>query len=496
MDLTYRNRFSRRLDVLRNALTEGKGLFQLKSSQETEQDQQHRTTGDTDPLSHTVVLSGNETCAFEQQPGEEAEESMEQYDPHDIPLPSETILLETESAPQGTQSYFITDLAQEEHDRTEPLLGSDNNPHKVEVCGDYISEAAGSNKSPRPAQPLASGLEVQKAEESIVDDGDFIDYEDVEELEGGTSSASSTLQGDAINVNAVQDHAVPEEPIAAENQEHRSPYNVQEHTVANEDILRNFVDEKHTCDVGVPLEEEPNLAELLFQDLDDKGYSLFGQSNEEEKAPGNDEDASISQETELRPKVNAHDDDDDVQNEAFAHYEDDAASYRHDTLQEHADQTEGDAYPVADTNPNGEMKDYPSTRLFQSKFSGSERGSCDDDLGRVNDLAAENELDEADESLANDDNDLVPPPSEGLNTRPSVAVDGSAQIQEDDDEITYEDEEYDTDFPNDPAKAEHNIPTSPGSLKRARSLHEDDNAQEQNLPGRNHFVGLKYQRSR
>lgn len=479
MDLTSRNRFSRRLDLLQNAAIEGKGFSQLKSSQETENDGDHRTERETDSSSHTAVLSRNETYSSEQRLREDAEESIYQCDLHSNPLPSENPLLGTDSAAQGTQSNPVTHVTHEEIDRTEPQLGSDNNPHKAGISAGFSSEAAGSKESLEFAQPLAGESELQKAEESIVEDGDFIDYEDVEELEGGTSSASSTLQGDAIDVSAVQDRTVPNEPVIADNQEHRYPHDVQENFVADEEIPHKSVDQKDTSDVGVPTEEEQfNLAENLSQDSDDQGQSLSGQFNEEEEAPENDEDASISQETELRPSVN----EDDDQHKASVQFED-ARSYRHDTTHEHADKIEGDLYLVADTNFNGEIEHYSSTHPIQSEFIGSGRSFRDDDLREVNNLEAEDELEETDRSLANDDNDDIPKPPEGVNIRPSFFVDESAQIQEDDDEITYEDEEYDTDFPLEPAKAEHNVATSPGSLKRARSLHEDDDALEEDLQG-------------
>lgn len=486
MDLTSRNRFSRRVDVLRNALIEGKGLSQLKLFQETEDDQQHKTKRGTDPSSHTAVLSSNPTYAPEQKPGEEAEEGIEQRDSQGGPQLSENILLGTKSAARVTRSDLIADAAPEERGHTEPRPGSDSSPLEAGISHDFLSEAAGSERFLGPLQPFTGELETQRVEESIVDDGDFIDYEDIEELDGGTSSGSSTLQGDGIDVIAVQDHAVTEEQVLAQNQEHRSPHDVQENAAADERIQHDFVDEKDTSDVGIPVEEEhPNFADILSQDSGDKSHSLSGQFNEEGEASGNDRDASISQETGLRPNVNA---DADQHEAASAQHEDDSGFYRQDALHEHAAQTEGDAYTAAGTKFNGELDEYSSTHPFQSESSGSGRSPRDDDQGRVRDVEVENELEEVDISIANDDNDHAPQLQDGVNTRPSFFVDESAQTQEDDDEITYEDEEDDTEFPLEPAMAKHNVATSPGSLKRARDLDEDDDALEEDLQGRHHFL--------
>lgn len=491
MDLISRNRFSRRLDVLRNALTEGKGLSQLKSCQEAEDAQQHGIGGETDPLSHMDVLSSNETYASEQQSGDEAEESIYQHDSHSDRRPSANVLLGIGSATQGTQSYPIVAVAHEKNDRTEPQLGSGNKPHEADVSDDSFSKAVGPKESLGSSQPFAGEAESQKVEESIVDDGDFIDYEDVEELADGTSSASSTLQGDTIDVNAFQDH-VPEEPTIAENQEHRSPHDVQDNAAADEEILHESVDENGTSDVGIIVEEEqPNLADILSQDSVDKGQSPSELFKEEGDAKDNDQSAGIFQATELGPKVNA---DDDQPEAASVQYEPDAESYGKDTSHEQVAQAKGDAYPVAETNFNREIEDYSPTHRSQSESSGSGRGFRDDDQGKVEDIEVENELEEADGSLANDDNDHAPQPPDGVNIRPSIFVDKSAQIQEDDDEITYEDEEPDTKFAHEPARAEQNAATSPRSLKRARSLDEDDDALEEDLQGRDHSLELRYQR--
>ena len=483
MDLTSESRFSRRLDVLQNALIEGKGLSQVRLSQETENDQQHGTETEEGEQgegtsSHTVVLSSNETYASEQQPGEEAEESIDEYGSHSNLLPSED-LLESDSAALGTQPHPFTEILHEQNDPTEPQLGRDNNPHEPGTRGGLLSKAAGSKEPLEPAQPLAEESQFRREEESIVDDGDFIDYEDVEEPEGVTSSASSTLQGDAVDANAVQDHAVHVKPLNAETQEHPSPHDVRGNIVANEEISNDFVDEKDTSGVGVPDEEgQPSVADMLSQHWDDKDQSLYEHSNKELEAPENDQDDSIS-ETELWPKVSA----DNYQHEAPARYED-SAFYHHDTFDERAGQIKVEAFQVDDTKFNGgEVEDCSSTHPLKSESSGSERSFREDDQERTNDLEAENELKEADRALADDDNEYVPQPSEGVDIQTSLVIDESLQTQEDDDEITYEDEEDDTDFSHEPARAETNVEASPGSLKRARSPHEEDDAPEEDLQG-------------
>lgn len=488
MDLTATNRFSCRLDLLRNALIEGTGLSQLKSSEETEIGQQDGFDGEAAPSNHPTVLSSDDAYSSEQRPGAEAEGTVDQYSsPGHGPL-SESLIPETDSDTQGTQSYTFKDVANGNY-RAEALLGSDSSVHEAGVSDDFPTQVGGSTESFEPAQALASNSELQQAEEPIVDDGDYIDYEDVEELKGGTSSASSTLQGDTINVHTVKDHATPNEAIVAQDQEHEPPYGVQGGTVADDKTLQEeCVEEKDTSDVSVSVEAQPDAAVISSQYSDDNGQSFSGQLDKEGEASEDDQDANILQGTELQLNVIAADD----RHEASALYEDDAGSYWQNTPHDHADQTRGNTFLLADTDNNGELEGYTSTYPLDSELSEPQRIIHDDDMGRPNQLETENELEKPGAPSANDDNDDVPRLFEEVNTRPSLFFGQSAQTQEDDDEITYEDEEYDIDSPHERAHANHSVATHPESLKRARNFHEDDNTSKEDLQGMDHLSSTSY----
>lgn len=489
MDLTAKNRFSCRLNLLRNALVEGTGLSQLKSSEETEIGEQHGFDGEAAPSNHTTVLSSDHAYSSEQPPGEEeAEDTVDQYSSLGHAPLSEKLIPETDSGTQGTQSYAFKDVANGNY-RTEALLGGDSSVHEAGASDDFPTQVGESTESFKPAQALAGNSELQQAEEPIMDDGDYIDYEDVEELKGGTSSASSTLQGDTINVHTVKDNATPNEPTVAQNQEHEPPYGVQGGIVADDKTLQEeYVEEKDTSDINVPVEEQPDAAVIPSQYSDDNGQSFSGQFDKEGEASENDQDANILQGTELQLNVIAADD----RHEASARYEDDAGSYWQNTPHDHADQTGGNTFLQADTDNNGELEGYTSTYPLISESSESQRIIHDDDLGRVNQLETENELEEPGGPSANDDNDDVPRLFEEVNTRPSLFFGQSANTQEDDDEITYEDEEYDIDSPHERAQANHSVATHPESLKRARNPHEDDNTSKEDLQGMDHLSGTSY----
>ena len=488
MDLTIRNRFSHRLNVLRNALREGIGLSQLNLSHETDIGQQHSTEEESDLSNHTAVQSSNGAYVSVQRPAEKAEGSVNQHNLHQHSLHSENLMSETDSTAQGTQLHPIKDVAYEKTDRPESLLGDDSSARETRVSDDVSSKVAESNEYLETAQALAHDSELQKAKESIVDEGDFIDYEDVEELNGGTSSASSTLQGDTINIHAAHDRAAPNEPKMAHNQEHQSPRDLWENAVADGKTLH----EKESNFAIVPAEDQlHHAAQTPSQGSNEKGQSVFEHFDKEEDASKNDQDASVSPGTESQLQVNT-----DYQHEASTLYEDDAGSNWQGGPHDHADQPGGGAYLVADTNFDGELEDYSLKYPLDSESSGSRRNFDDDDRERVIDLDVENGLGEADTLLINDDTDDIPrSPQEG-NRRPSLFVDESAQTHEDDDEITYEDEEYDINPPYGPAEAKHNVQTGPGSLKHARSLHEDDDASEEDLQGRDSYPGNSYQKLR
>ena len=489
MDLTTRKRVSSRLDVLRNASVEGTGLSQMKSPQEPEIGLQHSLEEETDTSNYTTVLSVNETYASEQQAGEEAEGSMDQYSLHGHAPPSENDIPEADYGTQGTQSHLVKNAAHEQNHRAVTLPGDGSIAHGSGVSAKYRSESAGSEESLEPAQALTGGPELPKAQESLVDEGDFIDYEDVDELKG-TSSASSTLQDDTKDIHAIQYHAAPNEPTFVQTQEHQPSHDIEEDVIPDEKSLRDYKGDEDKDDLGVSVTERTlDTAANPPPASDNQSQILSRQFNKTGEATENDQDASTSQGTESQVNINA-----DVQYEAFAQYDEGTGSYWRKTLHEHADQAEGDARPLADAISKGEVEDYSPTHSLNSEATGSRGAYRDNEPESVNDLEAENELEEANDLLVYDDNDEVPQLLEEANTRPSLYAGESARTQEDDDEITYEDEEYHIDTSDEPTQTNQNAATSPGSLKRARSLYEDDETVVRDLQGMKQASGSAYQR--
>ncbi|KAF6231071.1 hypothetical protein HO173_010771 [Letharia columbiana] len=136
-----RKKFLRRLEVLQSASIEGKGPSQLKSFEETDSDQQHRTEGEIDPSSHTAVLSNTKIfirTTTKRRCGEEHGTIQFAYQPDafrehlaaGIEVICSELLDDRQLKPGKTGIVDSTYVAHEEIDRAEPQLGSDNDPHK------------------------------------------------------------------------------------------------------------------------------------------------------------------------------------------------------------------------------------------------------------------------------------------------------------------------------------------------------------------------------
>ena len=489
LDLTTRKRVSSRLNVLRNASVEGTGLSQLKSPHEPEIGLQHSLEEETDTSNDITVLSVNETYASEQQAGEEAEGSMGQHSSHGHAPPSENDIPEADSGTQGVKSHLIKNAAHEQNHRAVALPGNDSIAHGSGVSAKFRSETAGSEESLEPAQALIGGPELPETQESLVDEGDFIDYEDVDELKG-TSSASSTLQDDTNDIHAIQYHAAPNEPTFVQTQEHQPFHDTEEDVILDEKSPRDYRGDEDKGDFGVSVTERTlDTAAIPSPVSDDQSQSLSSKFNKTEEAIENDQDASTSQGTESQVDLNA-----DVEYEASAQYDEGTGSQRQKKLHEHVYQAEGDTRPSADAISKREVKDYSPTHSLNSEAVGSRGVYRENDPERVNGLEAENELEDADDLLVYDDNDEVSQLLEEANTGPPLYDGELARTEDDDDEITYEDEEYHIDASDEQTQANKNAVTSPGSLKRARSLHEDDETLVRGLQGMKQASGSPCQR--
>ena len=239
MHLTTKASFSHRFEFLLNAIVEEKGLSQLRSSEVGEEIQQPALDGVQgheagDALPQDDVTRDTEAEVAEQ---EEILESENVHDEDNLPSESPPLRQPSKDATTATQDFAppnkFVDSAGKETDDTEAYsetkesqgIEDHKEKHDIEESQEEesreekeaINEATQtSEEAPIPSDSTPSGERLtQEPVEATVDEEDTIEYEDEEELTRGTSTGSSTVQGDVFDANADHDQAETEGQIAS-----------------------------------------------------------------------------------------------------------------------------------------------------------------------------------------------------------------------------------------------------------------------------------------
>ena len=237
MHLTTKASFSHRFEFLLNAIVEGKGLSQLRSSEIGEEIQQPVLDGvqghePGDALPQDDVTRDTEVEVTEH---EEILESENVHDKNDLQSESPPLTEPSQNAINATQDFAppnkFVDSAGKETDDTEAYSEikesqeDEDYKEKYEIKEsqeeknheEHINEAIQtSEEAPIPSALTSPGERLaQKPVEATVDEEDTIEYEDEEEMTHGTSTGSSTLQGDVFDTNADHDQAETEGQTAS-----------------------------------------------------------------------------------------------------------------------------------------------------------------------------------------------------------------------------------------------------------------------------------------
>ena len=485
MNLITKTAFSHRFHFLRNAVIEGKGLSQVRSSEIYYDDQQAGADGAQgrrfgDDLEHINVARNNDTELPINKKG------METTNPHDnggsqielLPLadPSQTEDTATRaSVPQSN----IGDLSKET-DFAETQSETQIVGKIINHSDDEITEAVKSNEeaSTQPLLPLAGQTQHQPTEESTLEDEDSIEYED-EGLAPGISSGSSTLQGDSLDTNTDRDQADTEgQNPSAHGKELDAFSNIPDSTAVAEDVQKEHIT------VSAGREDQAHYVgedELEYPSYPGEGEEVGEHdSSHEYKEQWNDEAEGAQSENEPRddqprPIDTARDDGDEMP------FYQRNSSEEADETQEQGTQNLPEENPEDGATSNIDTED----RLTYHSNKNEDQG--------LNDPNQEKRIDIDDagkyEGLADDNTGLVYPNDNHVNsssgTKPE-STDPEYNIERsgvEDDEISYEDED-DEGITQEPSNAEHNVAPSPGSLKRVWSLQEDDDPQEEDLQGK------------
>ena len=234
MHLTTKASFSHRFEFLLNAIVEGKGLSHLRSAEVGEEIQRPMLDGvqghePGEALPQDDVTGDTETEVAEQ---EQILEPENVHDRDDLRSESPPLREPSQDATTATQDIappdMFVDTVGKETDDTEAYSeikesrGDEDHKEKYKIKESQeeenheeeedVNEATQtSEEAPIPSASISSGERlVQKPVEATVDEEDTIEYEDEGGLTHGTSTGSSTLQGDAFDTNADHDEAETE----------------------------------------------------------------------------------------------------------------------------------------------------------------------------------------------------------------------------------------------------------------------------------------------
>lgn len=492
MNLITKARFSHRLESLLFAIAEKRGLSQTRSSYVVEEHQQLDAEGETgshtgdEPLQADVLRDRKDKTSVASQYDNARDshgEATAQTDP--IASPSPLDKSNPASPPlKANASAINTKRGNDEAftDTTNRENGSAvaDGPHSEVPPTDWAKTAP---RLALPTEPDRHGLG-----ESLVDDDDFIDYEDDGEPAQRMSCGSSTLQGDSFDVTA--DGNITD---AEENKSQEEPVDIQgTATVRN----RTAKGEKVTHDA---LHDETNgsiteTGEQEQPDFVDHHPEYLEYSGEEDNAASSDERSKLKENPRdieqssqphnhgISPAIKSNGN----QEEGFKQSQHESAPLQADVYQEQQNMVNNGHDDLESTQLDNEQEPGDQSNTKQPDY---ENTGCvlrnDDYPGEIDDGYEHTKLAESKVTLPVDNDDIVDDFSRAGKTEIQLSLDGRGHSRDDDDddEITYEDEENDKQTPMDSLPAKCKSVPSPGPLKRARSLHKDDDAIEDNLQG-------------
>ncbi|KAK3168296.1 hypothetical protein OEA41_004743 [Lepraria neglecta] len=484
MNLITKTTFSHRFEFLQNAIMEGKGFSQLRTSEVYYDDQQAEADGGQDQgvgddLQHADGARDNEAEASEYNEGIETRDTHHSDDSRSNLSSLADPLQTADTATRASVPQSSVGDVGKEIDTAEAQLETKGLEEEVNNEGEESGPVNTNEEASNPSLlPFASQAQPQRPDELTLEDEDSIEYEN-EELAPGTSSGSSTLQGDILDTNVDQDQAETEDqkPSAQDGELEilpRVPDSTAEaENVENQGLTatagtggRGHYDfEGGLEDPDYPKEEEEDEEEYNSSDEYDDEW------NEEAEGAQNERE---SQHDQSGPIDNVNDDQDEV-------------PVQQENPSEEFDETQDQAaQKTTEENPrDGALSEIDTEDRLLSHSVENENEILSDphheEQININDV-------ERGEDLAEDNSSLLYPNDDPFNpfTETKLELSDPAsnveQPQLDDDEISYEDED-DDEVPQEPFNAEHNVASSPGSLKRARSLHEDDDALEEDLQG-------------
>jgi len=487
MNLTTKAKFSHRLESLLLAIAEQKGLSQTRSSYGVEERQQLEAEEVPDPntrddLHQADVLPDRKVKTFVPSQDGTAGNNGDETAQND-PVPSSSLLDKSKPLTPPLKAYASADNTKRGND--EASANATNRGKVVTLADGQQCELLRTDltkSSPQLAPPTA--LERHVLEEPILDDDDFIDYEDDEESAQVTSSESSTLRGDVFDVTADEINAISEKNIPQEEPaELQGTGNIRENTAKEEKVTHDAPHDKANDSI-------PETGEQGQSDFVDHRAEYLEYSEEEDNAASSEERFDIEEKLRGIERSSQPQDQDNPparntnnNQEGFKQPQHESAPLQADVFREQRNMVNGARDDLVGTQLDNEQEHEDHTNTSRPDYENTGAVLHYDEYRGESDGHEDTKLAEPNVSSLVSNDDFVDESSPIGKTEPQLSLYGQGHSQDDDDEITYEDEEDEGQTPIDTFPAKRNSIPSSVSLKRARSLCADDSAIENDLQG-------------
>lgn len=486
--LSTRVKFSHRFDYLLSAAAEGKGLQLMLLESAEERDQQSENLLEQEDTQGSYLqapkpISGTER---EADPSGDVNADEDAEDEPDLTLqqledlkpdPQLYVVGGQPDIPPGEKHVIANHASQLDENRTSngPSDTLDGGPNNMHRAGDPIS---GAFQSDLNAIPIAN------KDQDAVEERDLIYYEDEENLNPGTSTGSSTIQGDVREVTVDSSNQLSREPTSATKAK------------GNPSMSRDLESNSSTALVG--RSSTPSILADAFED--DFDYTAHTEINEERPS---DETVHDVQKPEDVPehhhlKTNSAtdirgygQDPKEVRNSSTVQVEDQVS------VESSFDDDPNSSYALMDSNFGANLTRTESKELDIPRTAGSESSMFDFDGESI--IKHRRTTVDSNEFIYNNASDQNAAYEFSIGQYANRVVDEStshnlrstSNTQEqlaDSDEITYEDDGNEPE-PSKVYGSEQNPNSSPGLLKRMRSDNENHDEIDSSVQGKlnSHF---------
>lgn len=483
LTLNTKARFSYRLESLQFAIADQKGLSQIRSSYAFEEPQQLEIEGVPGPHDRDDSLLADrddKVAIFSQD--ESARDSHDEEPAHNDPLASSSLL--DESKPVSAPLKANANVKNTKRGSDEASTDSTTLENDWAVADGQRSEGPridSTRSSPQPDPP--TGSEHQGLEKHIAYDDDLIDYQNDGESAQGNADGPSTSQDETFGVTAYEILPGSEENISqVEPAELRGTGAIRKRTVDESKVTYDTLNDKSNDSIAIAREQEQ-------PDCVDHRAKYLEYTGEQDNAASADEGARLLQDLQSGQPQN-HDillaeNVDENEKEDLKQSEQQLASLQADASQEQQYVVSDGHDDLEGTQVDNEQENEDQSNANQADYDNTVSVLRNDDIqGETGDDNQDTMLGAPTLTPANDSGDNVEDVLTIGKTEFQLSFDGRGHSHDDDDdEITYGDEGIEEQASTDSLLPDHKSAPSPGPLKRARRLHEDDDGIEDDLQG-------------